>query len=557
MVAHHARGAGRYDDMVAAARRGTALYLSIGSAYQALQLAETGLDEVPDDTDLLAAAARAAWLAGLLDDALRYGRRWRDLAGTSTDRAESLYLLVRIAWESRETDDMRALTHDIETLIAQLPPGADQARAMTAIAQSAYLRDDLDAALLWSDRALAQADEFDLPAVRLAALVEKGSALTERPQTAADGRAILSALVDEAEKAGEWVLAARALNVLVQGEPPTSPAEHAETLERMRVDAERAGFESLAVATYFQGWARLALRAGDLRAAIAALEEGREQDRSYRRRGRWADYHGVFLAGLYLEAGELDQVEQLITDLAALPSNPSTTIPGLAFHLACRRVDLPRAEATLDELIAALPEQTWRSGEQAHDLISAALEIGLPAHRLDQMAAALLDAGVWDAYRTLVDAQLAEARGRHAEALAGYVSIAEAHILGLAIRGTVRVGAARCLLAGDRRKEAAAQVEAAEPLLADWRGWRVAQLAQVRARLGMAPVDAPPAVTGPAALTPREREVAVLISDGLTNTELARRLYISPKTAAVHVSNILRKLSVSSRTEVGDLLGRH
>jgi len=556
MVAHHAHGAGRYDDMIAASRRGTALYLSIGSAYQALQLAEMGLDEVPDDTDLLAAAARAAWLAGLLDDALRYGRRWRDLAGTTTDRAESLYLLVRIAWESRETDEMRALTRHIETLIAQLPPGADQARAMTAIAQSAYLRDELDAALLWSDRALALADEFDLPAVRLAALVEKGSTLTERPQTAAEGREILSALVDEAEKAGEWVLAARALNNLVQGEPPTSPAEHAETLERMRVDAERAGFESLAVATYFQGRARLALRAGDLRTAIAALEEGREQDRGYRRRGRWADYHAVFLAGLYLEAGELDQVEQLITDLAALPNNPPATIPGLAFHLACRRGDLPRAEARMDELVVALAEQPWSSGEQAHDLISAALEIGLPAHRLDQLAAALLAADVWDAFRTLVDAQLAEARGRHAEALAGYLSVAAAHILGPASRGTVRVGAARCLLAGDRRAEATEQVEAAAPLLAEWRGWRVAQLAQVRARLGLAPVDAASAVTGPAALTPREREVAVLISDGLTNTELARRLYISPKTAAVHVSNILRKLGVSSRTEVGDLLGR-
>jgi DNA-binding CsgD family transcriptional regulator len=556
MVAHHARGAGRYEDMIAAARSGAAVYLSIGSAYQALQLAEMGLDEVPDDTELLSAAARAAWLAGLLDDALRYGRRWRDLAGAATDRAESLYLLVRIAWESRRTDEMRALTHDIETLIAQLPPGAGQARAMTAVAQSAYLRDDLDAALLWSDRALALADEFDLPAVRLAALLEKGSTLTERPQTAADGRDILSALVDEAEKAGEWVLAARALNTLVQEVPPTSPVEYAETLERMRVDAERAGFESLAVATYFQGRARLALRAGDLDTAIAALEDGRERDRSLRRPGRWADYHGVFLAGLYLEAGELERVEQLVTDLAALPNNPPTMIPGLAFHLACRRGDLAGAEEALDQFLSAVAGQTWHSGEQAHDLISAALEIGLPAHRLDQIAAALLDADVWDAYRTLVDAQLAEARGRHAEALAGYLSIAEAPTLGPATRGTARVGAARCLLAGDRREEATAQVQAAAPLLAEWRGWRVAQLAQVRARLGMAPVDAPPAVTGPAALTPREREVAVLISDGLTNTELARRLYISPKTAAVHVSNILRKLGVSSRTEVGDLVGR-
>ncbi|MFI5894001.1 ATP-binding protein [Actinoplanes sp. NPDC051513] len=556
MVAHHARGAGRYDDMIAAARRGAALYLSIGSAYQALQLAEMGLDEAPDDTELLAAAARAAWLAGLLDDALRYGRRWRDLAGDTTDRAESLYLLVRIAWESRETGEMTALTHDIETLIAQLPPGADQARAMTAIAQSSYLRDEVEAALLWADRALALADEFDLPAVRLAALLEKGATLSERPQTAAAGREILSALVGEAEKAGEWVLAAHALNNLVQGEPPTSPAEHAETLERMRIDAERAGFESLAVATYFQGRARLAVRAGDLRVAIATLEEGREQDRGYRRRGRWADYHGVFLAGLYLEAGELDRVEQIIADLAVVPNNAPTTIPGLAFHLACRRSDLPLAEATLDELLAALDKENWRSGERAYDLISAALEIGLPAPRLDQMAAALLDADVWDAYRTLVDAQLAEAHGRHAEALAGYLSIAEAHVLGPATRGSVRVGAARCLLAADQRAEAAAQAEAAAPLLAEWSGWRVTQLGQVRARLGMAPADAADAVTGPAALTPREREVAVLISDGLTNSELARRLYISPKTAAVHVSNILRKLGVSSRTEVGDLVGR-
>jgi DNA-binding CsgD family transcriptional regulator len=557
MVAHHARGAGRYDDMIDAARRGTALYLSIGSAYQALQLAEMGLDEVPDDTELLAGAARAAWLAGLLDDALRYGRRWRDLATTSTDRAESLYLLVRIAWESRLTDEMRALTEDIETLIAELPPGADQARAMTAIAQSSYLRDDLDAALAWADRALALADEFDLPAIRLAALLEKGATLTERPQSAAQGREILSALVTEAEKAGEWVLAAHALNNLVQGEPPTSPDEHAETLERMRVDAERAGFESLAVATYFQGRARLAWRAGDLRAAIATLEEGREQDRGLRRRGRWADYHGVFLAGAYLEAGELDRAEQVIAELATVSNNPPpTTIPGLAFHLACRRHDLPRAEETLDELLRALPEESWRSGDRAHDLISAAMEGGLPLARLDQMAAELLDDEVWDAFRTLVDAQLAEAHGRHAEALAGYLSITEAHILGPAIRGTVRVGAARCLLAADRRAEAAAQVEAATPLLTEWRGWRVAQLDQVRARLGLAPVDAPPAVTGPAALTPREREVALLIGDGLTNAELARRLYISPKTAAVHVSNILRKLGVASRTEVADLLGR-
>src|SRR3954452_19664727 len=51
-------------------------------------------------------------------------------------------------------------------------------------------------------------------------------------------------------------------------------------------------------------------------------------------------------------------------------------------------------------------------------------------------------------------------------------------------------------------------------------------------------------------LTPREREVASLIAEGLTNGQMAERLYISPKTAAVHVSNILMKLGLAGRAEV-------
>jgi DNA-binding NarL/FixJ family response regulator len=66
----------------------------------------------------------------------------------------------------------------------------------------------------------------------------------------------------------------------------------------------------------------------------------------------------------------------------------------------------------------------------------------------------------------------------------------------------------------------------------------------------LAPRDAP----DDGGLTAREEEVARLVADGLTNTELAQRLFISPRTAAVHVSNILRKLGVSSRTDVAAAL---
>ena len=51
------------------------------------------------------------------------------------------------------------------------------------------------------------------------------------------------------------------------------------------------------------------------------------------------------------------------------------------------------------------------------------------------------------------------------------------------------------------------------------------------------------------ALTDRERQVLALVAEGLTNGQIAERLFISRKTASVHVSAILRKLGVSSRTE--------
>ncbi|MFE5335882.1 AAA family ATPase [Isoptericola sp. NPDC056573] len=55
------------------------------------------------------------------------------------------------------------------------------------------------------------------------------------------------------------------------------------------------------------------------------------------------------------------------------------------------------------------------------------------------------------------------------------------------------------------------------------------------------------------ALTDRERQVLELVAEGLTNGQIAERLFISRKTASVHVSAILRKLGVSSRTEAAVL----
>jgi DNA-binding NarL/FixJ family response regulator len=50
-------------------------------------------------------------------------------------------------------------------------------------------------------------------------------------------------------------------------------------------------------------------------------------------------------------------------------------------------------------------------------------------------------------------------------------------------------------------------------------------------------------------LTPRERDVVLLIADGRTNQQIATRLGVSERTARTHVSNILGKLGLASRTQ--------
>jgi DNA-binding CsgD family transcriptional regulator len=126
-------------------------------------------------------------------------------------------------------------------------------------------------------------------------------------------------------------------------------------------------------------------------------------------------------------------------------------------------------------------------------------------------------------------------------------------------------------------RHAQAQLDAGQPTTAAAAALRAAAaaadghtplLAQIRALAQRAriPLQAPPTAPGetapppgqpaPYGLTERELAVLRLLGAGQTNAQIGAELYISPTTARVHVSNILRKLGVTSRVQAAALAER-
>jgi len=125
--------------------------------------------------------------------------------------------------------------------------------------------------------------------------------------------------------------------------------------------------------------------------------------------------------------------------------------------------------------------------------------------------------------------------------------------------GYARVRLAEALLGrpGQRRlaeAELAAARDVAERLGARALAEEIARLT-VRARLGSVQADAS-APDHRFGLTQREREVLGLVCAGCTNRQIAAHLFITPKTAGLHVSHILAKLSVTTRGEAAALAHR-
>lgn len=178
----------------------------------------------------------------------------------------------------------------------------------------------------------------------------------------------------------------------------------------------------------------------------------------------------------------------------------------------------------------------------------------------------------------VADADVVGHPRRHALACTGRAELGRA--AGERIAGSWRAAAEAWARAGDAYQEAGARWRLAWALVADRSGRseaavHLAWARDVARRLGAEPLlgaveqlarrarlplrDSPDSGAGEtfaAALTARELEVLPLLAAGRTNAEIAKALFISPRTVGVHVSHILHKLGAARRIEAADLARR-
>jgi DNA-binding CsgD family transcriptional regulator len=290
-------------------------------------------------------------------------------------------------------------------------------------------------------------------------------------------------------------------------------------------------------------FARLALARGDVARAEAEIGRMREYYARYAKSAQ--DAHPAAQWRIMLAAAQgriLDAREALVAVLAR----------GLAPGLG--RYTWPMVDA------AAVAESQARGVPAAEPGHAEAIA------RIRELAGSLPRwYGVWEGYAAMVDAELRRAEGtaRPADweaAAAGFDGLCRPFEV-----ARIRARWAETLIAeGERGRAAELLAEAhatagelgAAPLVAE-----IERLAH-RARISLIQAD-PAGAAGVGdgqqeafGLTRRERDVLALVAAGRSNRQIAQELFISPKTASVHVSNILAKLEVSGRGEAAALAHR-
>lgn len=547
----------------------------------------------PTFMEVLAEAVIAARTGGNVERAHALTKRALALLDEATEPLPSAWFQLKrahLAEDLGRADGWDGIAKAQE-LVRGLPPSALHAEVLTSAASWGMAHRPGREALATAVRAVELARVVGATAVEQRARVTLGILLAGSGDLES-GLAEMARARDEAAEAGVTsVMTHAAINIAVELESAgRSTQAAAEAARAARLAAARGRPNYLAGA--LAGQAEALLSTGEWEEAALLTEQARGTARAADVRA-WV---ALLRARLARDTGDLPALEAAVEEARTAMGTAQVQEPHkivqlchLSLVLAAGRGDFTAAR---DEWEKAL-KNGFRPGSHPHvwPLLhtAAAHESalrGLPG--AEPGRAALLDgiryaarhlprtAPVWEAYALLVEAEIARAEGESApapwaDAVRAFAPLERPHPLALA-----RLRCAEALLeaggAGVRGEggpdpaallrqahETAARLGAA-PLRAE-----TEQLA-ARARIALDGPEGRPreeererGAADPAdtfGLTRRERGVLALVAEGRSNRQIAERLHIAPKTASVHVSNILAKLGVSGRGEAAAMAFR-
>jgi DNA-binding CsgD family transcriptional regulator/tetratricopeptide (TPR) repeat protein len=516
-----------------------------------------------DETTLYEGAAEAIYCGQHRERAEELARR--ALAGidetAQPERAARLHLLAGVARWAYCADAMAAL--DEARIAADLLPADSPVLADALAAQARFhmlLERHTDVVSV-AERAIALADEVGEPAAKASALVSLG---TSHGALGEDRTAL------EEIRAGRR-LADEVGDGITVGRSYINAAEHHEKHGRLgeMVDEVVAG-EAATVRYGVDQTIGMALRA---MVASRLVDMGRWADadrfsaQALRAKGNPRMWALHARAELEMARGNLSVAEGLLAELLALtdgPMEPQVTEPayGVSAELALLTGDVDAARW----LVSTGLDRVNRDGGafSTHRLVwlgwraeadAAATGRGAQPAAVDRLRAAqtpvvtMLDTG----YDALATAEISRLDGASDPdlwdaAAALWDGVGARYLVGYP---TLRAGQA-ALARGDRAL-AAERLRPAWQLADELKAGPLLEAVVDLARRARIPLEGSARGGGhatlPHGLTERELGVLKLVAAGLTNREIARKLFISEHTVGVHVSRVLAKLGVARRTE--------
>ena len=584
-----------------AAEAAFALAEAVGHYERALELWEQAPQAAAssplDRAALLQRAAQAANLAGEGPRAAALIAQALAETDAAADPLRAGVLLGRLARYQWIAGDTVAAMTTVEQAVATIPaepPSAERARALAALGQMLMLWSRNRAAQARCEEAVAVARQVGARAVEGHGLNSLGSSLGNRGHLEAGVARLQQARAIAAELGDPDDLCRAHHNLgciyLINGRYEEAVRAQLECLDLARRFGSVRSYGPVAIAAAAEALLWLGRWEEAERLLDAAFDldvDPRGMVDPLQTRGQQRVWRGD------LEGARADLTWILERSKTSL--DPQDDVPAHAW-LATEAIWAGRPEdarATVADGLASLAEV-----DQA-DLVAELSLAGLAAEAaLAARAAARRDEKAHDQASRIAAGLLERARaaaGADGVAVAGAVRAkllaVEAEWTGVAGHGdpdhwAEAAGAwdelgcpwpaayARWRLAEALLERGAPREEAAVPLRQAWEAARAlgarplraeAEVLARRARIALAPVAAdlaesataqPPAPGGELGLTPREREVLALVAEGRTNRQIAEALFISDKTASVHVSNILAKLGVANRAEAAATVHR-